>query len=219
MIALHNPVASSANEASRLQTLEIYKILDTSAEQAFDDLTRLAAIICEVPIALISLVDDKRQWFKSNYGLDVKETAKEVSFCAHAIQQTDLFEVQDTTLDGRFSENPIVTGDPSIRFYAGAPLVVANGHALGTLCVLDRKPKELTKQQAEAMRVLGQAVVTQLELRKAIEDITSLEQVLPMCAWCRNIKRSDGTWLNLHEYVLSSEKVTHGICPTCASNK
>lgn len=205
-------------EARRLDTLEAYRIIDTSREKTFDDLTRLAALICETPIALITLVDDKRQWFKSSYGLDLKQTSRDVSFCAHAIQDSRIFEIGDALLDSRFAENPLVTGDPGIRFYAGLPLVVSNGEALGTICVIDRKPKELTPLQAEAMRVLGQSVVTQLELRRALDDLASLEKVVPMCAWCRNIKSADGTWINLHEFVLNSENVTHGMCPTCFAN-
>jgi GAF domain-containing protein len=218
MKPMSSPVISTKLEAGRLRTLDAYRILDSGTEKTFDDLARLAAIICETPIALITFVDDKRQWFKSNYGLDLKETSREVSFCAHAIHETDLFEIQDASKDSRFAENPLVTGDPKIRFYAGAPLVVSNGQALGTLCVIDSKPKELTDRQAEAMRVLGQSVVTQLELRRALDDLASLQKVVPLCAWCRNIKKADGTWVDLHEFVLSSEIVTHGMCPTCFAN-
>lgn len=215
MLTKYDLTMPSVDEASRLRTLEAYRILDTGTDKTFDDLARLAAVICETPIALITLIDDKRQWFKSNYGLDQKETPREVSFCAHAIHEPDLFEVRDASSDSRFAENPLVTGDPNIRFYAGAPLVVANGQALGTLCVIDRKPKELTSLQAEAMRVLRQSVVTQLELRRALDDFASLEKIVPLCAWCRNIKQADGTWVDLHEFLLSSENVTHGMCPTC----
>lgn len=218
MKPMHNQIVSTEQERGRLRTLEAYRILETSTEKTFDDLARLAATICETPIALITLVDEKRQWFKSNYGLDLKETPREVSFCAHAIHELGLFEVPDASLDSRFAENPMVTGDPNIRFYAGAPLVVSNGQALGTLCVIDQKPKELTGLQAEAMRVLGQSVVTQLELRRALDTLTSLEKIVPLCAWCRNIKQADGTWVDLHEFVLSSETVTHGMCPTCFAN-
>jgi len=204
------------DEAARLRTLELYHILDTGAEMAFDDLARLAANICEVPIALISLVDDKRQWFKANIGLDTKETPREIAFCGHAIGGEDIFIVEDALKDLRFVGNPLVTADPNIRFYAGAPLIVADGQALGTLCVIDQKPRHLSPQQIEALRILRQAVVTQLELRRALEDFRQLEKMLPMCAWCRNVRGPDGSWMALHHYVMHSQPVTHGMCPSCA---
>ena len=206
---------TNRREAERLRALAAYKILDTHAERVFDDLARLASIICETPIALISFVDNRRQWFKSNVGLDAKETSREISFCAHAIEGSDLFVVPDATEDDRFSDNPLVTGDPNIRFYAGAPLVMANGLPLGTLCVIDRRARQLTRQQSEALDVLRQAVVSQLELRRALDDLDKLKEIIPMCAWCRDIKDGDGNWINLHDYVMSSERVSHGICPSC----
>lgn len=205
----------SVGEEERLRTLAAYRILDTHAEKVFDDLTRLASIICETPIALISLVDRRRQWFKSRVGLEAQETPRELSFCAHAIKGTELFVVEDATEDERFADNPLVTGDPNIRFYAGAPLVIANGMPLGTLCVIDRTPRELSKQQAEALSVIRQAVVSQIELRRALDDLETLKDIIPMCAWCRDIKDGEGNWINLHDYVMSSERVSHGICPSC----
>jgi GAF domain-containing protein len=159
------------NEKKRLKILWQYEVLDTVPEEVFDDLTELAARICEAPIALISLVDEKRQWFKSKVGTPVKETSRDVSFCAHAITQTDLFIVPDATQDKRFARNPLVTSDPQIRFYAGAPLITPDGHALGTLCVIDKVPRDLRPEQQQALRILARHVVSQLELRRRTKQL------------------------------------------------
>jgi GAF domain-containing protein len=141
-------------------------VLDTLPEAGFDALTRRAADSFDVPIALISLIDDRRQWFKSRVGLDALETPREDAFCFHAIQAPgDVMVVRDATQDARFAANPLVTGDPGIRFYAGAPLVTRAGHALGTLCVIDRRPRTLTHDQVEQLRALAAQVVDQLEER------------------------------------------------------
>ena len=154
------------NEKKRLEVLWQYDILDTVPEQVFDDLADLAANICESPIALITLVDEKRQWFKSKVGVSVTETSRDVSFCSHAILHQELFIVPDAMKDARFSNNPLVTSDPKIRFYAGAPLITPDGHALGTLCVIDKVPHTLRPDQKRALEILSRHVMTQLELRR-----------------------------------------------------
>ena len=155
------------DEQDRLATLLDYEILDTPPDQDFDDLALLASRVCGTPLALVSFVDANRQWFKARVGLSVTETARDVSFCATAIRQADLLVVPDTLADPRFSANPFVTGDPHIRFYAGAPLIAANGRALGTVCVLDRVPRQLTAAQEDALRGLSRQALSQLELRRA----------------------------------------------------
>ena len=207
------------NEVERMRMLRLYRILDSGAEKAFDELTQLASAICETPIALITLVDEHRQWFKSRVGLNVPQTARDVAFCAHAIRQDDeLFIVEDASKDSRFADNPLVTSDPSIRFYAGAPLTVADGISLGTLCVIDRVPRTLTEPQLNALRVLRRAVVGQLELRRALADLRLIEQMVALCAWCRSVRTAEGEWSPLADYVMRTVKVTHGMCPACAKS-
>ena len=164
------------NECQRLNILWQYEVLDTVPEEVFDDLTDLAAHICEAPIALISLVDEDRQWFKSRVGMSKKETSRDISFCAHAILNDGLFIVSDASKDPRFKNNPLVTGPQKIRFYAGAPLVTPDGHALGTLCVLDSKARTLRSEQANALRVLAHHVVSQLELRRHAKELAAVRK-------------------------------------------
>lgn len=157
------------NEDSRLHALEDYAIMDSLPEQAYDDFVKLASAICNTPIALITLLDDHRQWFKATVGMNASETPRSQAFCAHAIMNpAEVMTVQDATQDDRFASNPLVTGDPNIRFYAGAPLVAPTGEALGTLCVIDSEPRELTAPQLEALQVLSRGIIGQLELRRSI---------------------------------------------------
>jgi len=159
------------DEKKRLKVLWQYDVLDTVPEEVFDDLTELAAYICEAPIALISLVDEDRQWFKSKVGISLNETSRDISFCAHAILNEGLFVVPDASRDERFKHNSLVTGETQIRFYAGAPLIAPDGHALGTLCVLDKKPRALRPEQEQALRVLAHLVMTELELRRHSREL------------------------------------------------
>jgi len=151
-------------ETARLQALRRYCVLDTAPEPRFDDLTRLAASICGTPVSLISLVDERRLFFKSAHGLDVRELPYPDGFCGHAIRQRELFEIPDTRADSRFSAHPLVTEPPQVRFYAGMPLVTEDDYGLGTLCVVDFQPRQLGSAQREVLRVLARQVMVQLDL-------------------------------------------------------
>lgn len=167
---MHDP--APLDEKLRLEDLRSFNILDTPAEQAYDDVVRLASYICDTPIAMISLVDEDRQWFKARIGLNPMETPRGQALCAHAITNPErVMEVSDAREDPRFADNPLVTGDPSIRFYAGAPLVTPSGAALGTVCVVDRVPRKLTGPQTEALQALSRQVVQLLALRRANAEL------------------------------------------------
>ena len=201
------------DETKRLAALRRYRILDTEPERAFDDLTLLASRICNTPIAAITLIDRDRQWFKSGVGMTVSETSRSVAFCARAIETHDMLVVPDALGDENFRNNPMVVGEPRIRFYAGAPLVTPDGHALGTLCVVDRIPRTLTPEQLEALGVLRRQAEAQLllrlnlielqealaardraeeehhrliaELRDALDNVQKLSALLPYCSACQ----------------------------------
>ncbi len=213
------------NEEARLEALRHYHILDTAPERSFDAITELAAFICQSPIALVSLVDSERQWFKSKVGLEASETPRDFSFCAHAIVQGSLLVVEDAMADARFADNPLVTGDPHIRFYAGAPLITPDGHGLGSLCVIDRTARQLSAGQASALNKLSSLVVTQLELRRvsrelaeAATNIKTLSGLLPICLHCKAIRNDKDYWQSVEMYIKAHTDAafSHGICPDCA---
>lgn len=164
------------NEINRLAALRRYHILDTPREVIFDTITRLAAQICNVPIALVSLVDAKRQWFKSKVRLNATETSRDAAFCAHAILQSGIFIVPDTLADPRFADNPLVISEPHIRFYAGVPLVTPDNYRLGTLCVIDHVPRELNEEQVAALSALSREAMRQLELRRENLEANTLRE-------------------------------------------
>src|SRR5581483_7792813 len=166
---MQQAIPPTPDESRRLAVLHAHQILDTPNEDTFDAFVRVAAAVCGTPISLISLVDLDRVWFKANLGLEgITEIPRDDAFCAHTIQGGTLFEVRDALADPRFAENPFVAGEPHLRFYAGIPLITAEGDALGTICVVDRKPRRLTDQQRAALAALRDAVVEQLASRRAL---------------------------------------------------
>ena len=200
-------------------------MLDTAPERAYDDVTRIAASICAVPIAIVSLIDTDRQWFKSRLGLAVAETHRDQAFCAHTILKPELLEVEDATLDVRFADNPLVLGDPGIRFYAGAPLLTPAGHALGSLCVIDREPRKLSAEQKASLESLARLVMNNLELRRtaaelaaAAANIKTLSGMLPICCACKQIRNDQGYWQQVETYIAkhTDATFTHSYCPKCA---
>jgi hypothetical protein len=212
------------NEAERLAALKEYHILDTGTEQSYDDITILASHICDVPTAMISLVDETRQWFKSRVGLEQQQTSRDVAFCAHAILQNEPLIVRDATKDRRFADSALVTGEPYIQFYAGFPLINPEGLALGTLCVIDRQPRQLSAEQLKTMQALSRQVMTLLELRRvsarladALDQVKTLQGLLPICAWCKRIRDDKGYWDQIEAYFHkhTGADFTHGICPQC----
>ncbi len=165
------------NEDERLLRTKQLKLLDTIKEQAYEDLTLLAAEICGTPIALITLLDENRQWFKSHHGLNATETPREISICSHAILQDDIFVVEDAKQDIRFKDNPLVTGDPNLRFYAGAPLILDTDIRIGTLCVLDTKERTLTQTQKKSLEALARQAIALMQLRVTIREMKNLDKV------------------------------------------
>jgi hypothetical protein len=212
------------NESERLRALSEYRILGTKPEQNYDDITKIASLTCGTPIALLSLVDSKRQWFKSKVGVDVEETPRDWSFCAHAIHSSEPLIIEDTLQDERFFDNPLVQGDPQIRLYAGFPLENDQNHRIGTLCVIDRKPHGLSDIQCNIMESLARQAVSFLELRKRsiklIESFCSLAEaggIISTCSYCRKAKDTNGHWMHLDKYLSSRTNLnfSHGICDTC----
>jgi hypothetical protein len=237
------------NEADRLNTLWGYGILDTHPEERFDDLTWLAASICQTPIALISLVDEDRQWFKSKIGLEASQTPREQAFCAHAIMAPEPFVIADASSDPRFSANPLVLGEPHIRFYAGAPLTAPNGHHLGALCVIDRQPRQLSADQLKALRILSRLTMAQvllgknlqelktvlhereeldqdkqkliLDLNQATAKIVALKVLLPVCPGCKQERDDEGYWEQINAYISRSVglETVGALCPACVQKQ
>lgn len=167
-----------SHEAERVAALKSYGLLDTAPHPSFDAVTRAAKLAFDTPIALISLMDETRQWFKSCIGLDISETAREISFCAHAIGQPDVYVVTNATEVPTFQDNPLVTGEPHIRFYAGAPLVDSEGFALGTLCVIDTKPRYMSAEERKLLSTLGECALNAITLHSQSALLRRAERLI-----------------------------------------
>ena len=221
---MHDVACKPINEEQRLKALSEYRILGSRPEEAYDSITRIASLACNVPIALISLVDRERQWFKSKVGLTVNETSRDISFCAHTILNPDPMVVEDALFDQRFKDNPLVTQEPHIRLYAGFPLETPTEDRLGTLCVIDRIPKSLTNTQFKIMQELANQVVVQLELRKRsfalMEEFCQMHNnqgIISTCSYCRSVKDHEGKWQPFDQFMMqfSTLNFSHGICQSC----
>lgn len=218
-------------EEARIAAVQRYNILDTPPEESFDELARVAALVCGTPVAVISIIDKARQWFKARVGMDATETPRSIAFCDHAIKEpNNVLVVPDATSDPRFSDHPLVTGDAHIRFYAGAPLVTPDGFALGTICAVGQSTKTLTPEQTDAMAVLAKQVIAQLELRRGMTELAianaKLQELveqgrLPpeiavrVCAWTRTVQIGSGPWQSIEEFIQNTVgvRVVHGISP------
>ena len=221
---MKNLITDTDEEDRRLKALAEYRILGTEPESCYDDITQIAARTCQVPISLMTLVDKDRQWFKSKVGFQTSETRRDWSFCTHAIKENNPLIVHDAYQDKRFINNPLVTGDPKIRFYAGFPLKNNDGNKLGTLCVIDRKPGTLDKEQCSIMELLAKQIVSFLELRKrslnlldALSHLHNQEGILSVCSYCREVRNKDGDWQHIEKYLsnVSDIKFSHGVCDSC----
>jgi GAF domain-containing protein len=212
------------NERERLEVLRAFRVLDTDPDRPTDDLVAIAAATARTPMALISLVDETRQWFKARIGIDACETAREHSFCAWAIHSRDPFVIEDAHADPRFAGNPLVTGEPHVRFYAGFPLWTQDGTCLGSLCVIDRNARSLDAETIGTLERLARCVVDQLEARRlsreladALERVRILGELVPICGDCRRVREDDEYRHTLEAWLdeQTGTQFSHGLCPEC----
>jgi len=213
------------NETERLGALRRYRVLDTERERSFDDISKLAAYVCGTPISAVTLVDADRQWFKASVGLNFTALPREQSFCGHTIMTDEVMVVEDADRDGRFAANGLVTGNPHIRFYAGAPLHTRDSYNIGALCVIDSVPRRLSDGQKDALVALSRLVMTELDLRElndalaeSLGEVKALRDILPTCSYCSNIRNEKGEWSSLPDYIMdeTTTRFSHGVCPACA---
>ncbi len=218
-----------ARELERLAALRASAILDSDPEAAFDDLTQIASLVCETPISLVTFIDADRQWIKSRVGADLVETTRDAAFCARALDiPHPVREVPDATRDARFADNEYVTGDPALRFYAGATIRSADGHGMGTVCVIDTKPRQLTDTQREVLAALARQASTLLAQRQvaqqlfaALEEVRQLNELLPICTFCHRVRDDSDYWADLNAYLRdhAGSQLSHAICPDCLTDR
>lgn len=219
------PVPRPPDETNRQAALDRYQIVDSGYSEALTDIAKLAAFICHTPIGAVTLIDRDRQVVKASVGLETGETTRDDAFCAHTILQNDVMVIKDAGQDARFQDNPLVTGSPNIRFYAGAPLMTPDRFKIGSLCVIDRQPRTLAPEEAAALTSLSRLVMMGLELRRssselaaALKEIQTLGAMLPICSYCKDVRDDQGYWKRVEEYVGSrtGTDFSHGMCPRCA---
>jgi len=215
------------NEEERLELLQQLDILDSLGEESYDFITKVAAEVFEVPIASITFVDEERQWLKSRIGLDIAQTPREHAFCTYNILDDEMLIVEDASTDPRFADNPFVTGEPNIRFYAGSPIQLRDDIFLGSVCILDTKPRQLDEKQKQILTSLGKQVSTLLQMRKVSEDLRQrtrevehLQQLLPKCSRCGNVRSDDDYWTSVDDYLQTHthQQVTQSLCPDCSAD-
>ncbi len=224
MVAAPRPL----HEADRLNALRAYDLLADMNQQSLDDIVTVAGEVCGTPIAAVTLIEEHRQHFLARRGIEATETPRDHAFCGYTILDSQPLIVNDASHDERFADNPLVTGNPHIRFYAGAPLITAEGHGLGALCVIDDRPRKLTQSQLTVLEALARQVVTLFEMKRvmsqladALSRVRTLSQLLPVCAWCRKVRNDQDYWMSVESYLQAQtgSMVTHGICPDCAETR
>ncbi len=217
----------SKNRLRRLTTLHRYQILDSVSDRTFDDIVKLAAHIFEAPIAAILQVDDGRHQLKSSVGVRGAElfSMNTQTFCQETMHEHEVLVIEDVAMDERFVQNPLVTSGPQVRFYAGAPLAKPDGLGLGSLCVMDTRPRRVDRREKEMLQSLARMVMTTMELNRVSDALASevvkvknLAGLLPICSGCKNIRNDGGYWQRVESFVQenSSAEFTHGMCPKCA---
>ena len=217
-------VSTTTDEPARVAALRSYELLDTKSELAFDELVAMAAEVCDTPVAVVSLIDERRQWSKAAHGCPRGEVARELSFCTHAIESDEALIVTDATADPRFRDNPQVTAADGIRFYAGHPLVDSDGYALGTLCLIDNRTRTFDEVARRTLQRLADQVVHLMELRRSnrqlarcLKRVEEIATLVPMCGHCHAVRNDADEWQRIERYFhdLNGTKFTHGICPAC----
>lgn len=212
------------NEQRRLEALRRYDVLDTSPEQAFDDIAAIAAAVVGVPTAIVSLIDERRQWYKASIGTTVNEVPREETFCTYALLANKLMVVEDATRDPRFSKNPHVTKPAGVRFYAGAPIIDAEGNGLGSVCVVDSLPHKLAPEKQAVLMALARTTMRLLEQRRlanqlaeALDEVKTVQGLLSICSSCKSIRTDEGYWSRVEEYFATHTDAlfSHGLCPAC----